>query len=129
MASAAQLEANRRNARHSTGPRTATGKSRSAQNAVRHGFTGRLLVGLQDGPFADNPAELHEFIQAVLAELAPVTAQERADALNIVGLYVRRSRLVELEAMALAHATRTRMPRPHRTSRARHSRPTGSPSG
>jgi len=42
-----------------------------------------------------------------LAELAPVTAQERAEALNIVGLYVRRSRLVELEAMALAHATRT----------------------
>jgi len=44
-----------------------------------------------------------------LAELAPVTARERAEALNIVGLYVRRSRLVELEAMALAHATRTRM--------------------
>ncbi len=59
-------------------------------------------------PFADNPTELQEFIQAVLAELAPVTAQERAEALNIVGLYVRRSRLVELEAMALAHATRTR---------------------
>ena len=66
-------------------------------------------MGLQHGPFADNPGELQEFIQAVLAELAPVTAQERAEALNIVGLYVRRSRLVELEAMALAHATRTRM--------------------
>lgn len=44
-----------------------------------------------------------------LVELAPVTAQEPAEALNFVGLYVRRSRLVELEAMALAHATRTRM--------------------
>jgi hypothetical protein len=103
------MEANRRNAQHSTGPRTGAGKARSSQNALKHGFTGRLLVGLHSGPFADNPAELKEFIQAVLAELAPVTAQERAEALNIVGLYVRRSRLVELEAMALAHATRTRM--------------------
>ncbi len=109
MTTAAQLDANRRNAQHSTGPRTAAGKSRSSQNAVKHGFTGRLLVGLQYGPFADNAEELHDFIQAVMAELAPVTAQERAEALNIVGLYVRRSRLVELEAMALAHATRTRM--------------------
>lgn len=108
MTSAAQLESNRRNARYSTGPRTSAGKSRSSQNAVRHGFTGRLLVGLQYGPFADDATELQEFIEAVLAELAPVTAQERAEALNIVGLYVRRSRLVELEAMALAHATRTR---------------------
>lgn len=109
MISTAQLDANRRNAQQSTGPRTAAGKARSAQNAVKHGFTGRLLVGLQCGPFADNPAELEKFVQAVLAELAPVTAQERAEALNIVGLYVRRSRLVELEVMALAHATRTRM--------------------
>lgn len=109
MTSPAQMVANRRNAQHSTGPRTGAGKSRSSQNAVKHGFTGRLLVGLHSGPFADNPAELQEFIQAVLAELAPVTAQERAEALNIVGLYVRRSRLVELEAMALAHATRTTM--------------------
>jgi len=38
-----------------------------------------------------------------------VTARERAEALNIAGLYVRRSRLVGLETMALAHATRTRM--------------------
>ena len=109
MTTAAQLEANRRNARQSTGPRTDSGKARSSQNAVKHGFTGRLLVGLRYGPFADNAAELEGFITAVLAELGPVTAQERAEALNIVGLYVRRSRLVELEAMALGHATRTRM--------------------
>ena len=109
MTSAAQLDANRRNAQHSTGPRTAAGKARSSQNAVKHGFTGRLLVGLRYGPFADNAAELEGFITAVLVELGPVTAQERIEALNIVGLYVRRSRLVELEAMALGHATRTRM--------------------
>ncbi len=56
MSSAAQLQANRRNAQQSTGPRTGAGKSRSSQNAVKHGFTGRLLVGLQYGPFADYAA-------------------------------------------------------------------------
>jgi len=38
MTSAAKLAANRRNARLSTGPRTATGKVRSALNARRHGL-------------------------------------------------------------------------------------------
>lgn len=107
MTSPAKLEANRRNAQRSTGPRTEAGKARSARNAVKHGFTGRLLVGLQYGPFADDAEDVQAFVQAVIEELQPGSAQERAEALNIAGLYVRRSRLVELEAMALAHATRT----------------------
>jgi hypothetical protein len=39
MASERQIEANRRNARQSTGPRTASGKARSRQNAFRHGLS------------------------------------------------------------------------------------------
>lgn len=109
MTTAAQVEANRRNAQHSTGPRSQQGKARSSQNATKHGFTGRLLVGLNHGPFADDSAELHGFINDVITELAPQTAQERAEALNIAGLYVRRSRLVELEALALAETTRVRV--------------------
>ena len=38
MASEKQIEANRRNAQKSTGPRTEGGKSRSRMNAFRHGF-------------------------------------------------------------------------------------------
>ena len=38
MASEKQIEANRRNAQKSTGPRTEGGKSRSRMNALRHGF-------------------------------------------------------------------------------------------
>lgn len=39
MASARQMEANRRNARNSTGPRSTPGKNRASQNAFRHGLT------------------------------------------------------------------------------------------
>jgi hypothetical protein len=39
MASEAQIEANRRNARSSTGPRSTSGKKRASQNAYRHGLT------------------------------------------------------------------------------------------
>ena len=38
MTSARKREANRRNARASTGPKTAAGKTRAAQNAHRHGL-------------------------------------------------------------------------------------------
>jgi hypothetical protein len=42
MASPKQIAANRRNAKKSTGPRTAAGKTRASRNALRHGLTKRL---------------------------------------------------------------------------------------
>ena len=33
-----QARANKRNAQHSTGPQSATGKERSSKNALKHGF-------------------------------------------------------------------------------------------
>jgi hypothetical protein len=44
MISEKQLEANRRNARRSTGPKTAEGKERSSRNNLRHGLTGQITV-------------------------------------------------------------------------------------
>jgi hypothetical protein len=39
-----QVEANRRNARRSTGPRTRTGRAVSCRNALRHGLLSTLAV-------------------------------------------------------------------------------------
>jgi hypothetical protein len=44
MATAAQIEANRANAKRSTGRRSELGKSRSRLNALNHGFRANLLV-------------------------------------------------------------------------------------
>ena len=44
MISAKKVLANRENAKKSTGPRTATGKSRASRNAMRHGLESISLV-------------------------------------------------------------------------------------
>jgi hypothetical protein len=44
MTSFRQLDANRRNARHSTGPVTEDGKTRSRRNGVRHGLTAETVI-------------------------------------------------------------------------------------
>ena len=44
MVSRRQLEANRSNAKRSTGPKTGLGKARAARNSLRHGLTSRQIV-------------------------------------------------------------------------------------
>ena len=44
MATPAQIDANRRNARNSTGPKTPAGKARSSRNALRHGLASDQIV-------------------------------------------------------------------------------------
>jgi hypothetical protein len=72
MATAAQIEANRRNAQHSTGPRTEAGKARSCTNRLSHGFTSSVLfiAGEEREEFNLLLADLHH-------EFQPATASEQ----------------------------------------------------
>ncbi len=49
MTSYRQIEANRRNALKSTGPKTEAGKQASRCNAVRHGLTAETVIGALGG--------------------------------------------------------------------------------
>src|SRR5438552_17370775 len=57
--SSSKVEANRRNARKSTGPRTPTGKKRASRNALRHALYSKwLLVNPRAGN--ESPAQSAE---------------------------------------------------------------------
>lgn len=66
MATQKQIDANRRNALRSTGPRSEAGKSASRVNALRHGLTAQLLTL----PY-ENPAEFEVLRDAIHDEFSP----------------------------------------------------------
>ena len=73
MTSEAKIEANRRNALKSTGPRTERGRERAQLNALRHGMTAKQLVA-RDEDFGDF-ARFSEELRATLAPADPVEEQ------------------------------------------------------
>lgn len=76
MASVRQIEANRRNAKHSTGPKTVQGKARSCGNALRHGLS-RSMAYESTGTDALAKALLNRLEQEALAfEPAVIVGQE-----------------------------------------------------
>ena len=91
MTSFRQIEANRRNARLSTGPVTEEGKSRSRQNALRHGLTAETVIdALED---ADDYAA---FEMAVTADYDAQSAVERELVLRLASLLWRLRRELSL---------------------------------
>jgi hypothetical protein len=55
MATAAQIEANRRNSRMSTGPKSAAGKAKASMNAWKHGRRAKAAAPVLP---QEDPAEL-----------------------------------------------------------------------
>jgi hypothetical protein len=72
MTTAKQIEANRRNAKKSTGPKTARGRAVVRWNGLKHGLNARTLI-LPGENLADFKALLH----ALEAEHQPTTPRER----------------------------------------------------
>jgi hypothetical protein len=92
MTSFRQIEANRRNARLSTGPVTEEGKGRSRRNAVRHGLTAETVIdALED---ADDYAA---FQLAVAYDYDAQSAVERELVLRLASLLWRLRRATAIE--------------------------------
>jgi hypothetical protein len=92
MASERQIQANRRNALNSTGPRSERGKERSSRNALRHGLTAETVVTSLENPEAYRALE-----DALLAEWDPQTITGRQLVLRLASLLwrLRRASLIE----------------------------------
>jgi hypothetical protein len=92
MTSLKQIEANRRNAEDSTGPRSKAGKQRSSRNAIRHGLTAETVIE----PLED-AADYAAFEEAIAASFDPETAVERELILRLASLLWRLRRTTSIE--------------------------------
>ena len=104
MISEKQLEANRRNAQRSTGPRTEEGKKASALNARRHNLTGQVTA------MTDADRIMHDAFSASIVEnLAPEGAMEIQLAQRIATDSWRLNRIsaVEDNLFALGHSAKS----------------------
>src|SRR6478609_1391626 len=86
--SARRIEANRRNARLSTGPRSAAGKRRASRNALRHGArTAETLLPGEDA------AAFERHVLTFLSDFAPATDAEAILVCHVAELTWRLERL------------------------------------
>ena len=93
MASQAQINANRRNAEKSTGPKTPQGKLIVSKNAVKHGLLSRsgLLLGEDSEAFK-------QLYDALFLEFAPESAVEVSLVERIIWTIWRLQRVPRIEA-------------------------------
>jgi hypothetical protein len=104
MISEKQLEANRRNAQRSTGPRTEEGKKVSALNARRHNLTGQVTA------MTDADRLMHDAFSASIVEnLAPEGAMEIQLAQRIAtdSWRLNRASAIEDNLFALGHSAKS----------------------
>lgn len=95
--SAKQIEANKRNAKKSTGPRTRSGKSKSSRNAETHGILSRHVV-VDD---IEDPDEWRGLLEGFREELCPEGSLEDIMVQRLAGLYWRVARIQRFEQGAI----------------------------
>ncbi len=100
MASAAQISANRANAKKSTGPKSDKGKSRSSLNAIKHGEHIKHHVILPGEP----EEEYEALLDSLNAEFQPRTAFERQLVREMAESQWRLARYGRYEQRALTEA-------------------------
>ncbi len=96
MTTQAQIEANRKNAQKSTGPKSRQGKDTVSQNAVKHGLCANRHVIR-----SESQEEFDEFRQNMIADLEPVGAMEKMISDRIVSLSWRLKRAEQFQNLAI----------------------------
>ena len=92
MTSYRQIEANRRNALRSTGPKTEGGKQVSRRNAVRHGLTAEIVIGA-----LEDAEDYKAFEVVIAADYDAQSAVERELVLRLASVlwWLRRATTME----------------------------------
>jgi hypothetical protein len=92
MTSYRQIEANRRNALKSVGPKTEAGKQSSRCNAVRHGLTAETVIGA-----LEDAEDYRAFEAAITADYDAQSAVERELVLRLASILWRLRRATTME--------------------------------
>ena len=99
MTSTSKADANRLNAKASTGPRTPAGKARSSSNAISHGVLSRHLL-LPD----EDPSQWISLLSRLLDELRPVGTLEQTLVERIAVALWRQRRVIWAETARISIA-------------------------
>ena len=92
MTSYRRIDANRRNARKSTGPITEEGNQRSRCNAVRHGLTAETIIGA-----LEDAEDYKAFEAAITRDYEAQSAVERELVLRLASVLWRLRRASNIE--------------------------------
>ena len=104
MTSQAKIDANRRNAVNSTGPKTAAGKAASSKNSLRHA----LLARIGSLPETDQ-AEYRAILEGLEDDRSPRGTMEHELVAQIAECVWRNRRLLQVECEIFAYHDRDRL--------------------
>jgi hypothetical protein len=96
MTTEKQIEANRRNAQKSTGPKTETGKQRASRNAAKHGLYAASVV-LNSPHYKEDPKEYNHLLASLIWELRPEGVLQHSLVHKIANALWRYKRLIRAE--------------------------------
>src|SRR3984957_1201238 len=93
MATKAQVDANRRNAQNSTGPKTPEGKDKSRRNGLQHGLTAKTCM-LED----EDPEALVDLLNEIREKFNPKDTDEDFLVERMAKARFKYNRIMPLEA-------------------------------
>jgi len=91
-----RIQANRRNALRSTGPKTARGKRTVARNAIKHGLLAREVV-ITAGDGEENLEEFHSLLTGLWESYEPMGVVEESLVQTIAACWWRKARVIRAE--------------------------------